>query len=158
LRDGRPPENSGTLALVARILIVEDSAAMRAYVRSALEDPVLGLPGDAEVAEATSGLDALRMLPRGGFDLVITDINMPDINGLELIRFLRQSPHYQGVAVLIISTQAAERDIERGLGLGADGFLPKPFTPETLRDAVVESLAKRKQADDGDERGSEVLD
>ncbi|WP_437488177.1 response regulator [Sorangium sp. So ce1014] len=139
---------------------------MRAYVRSTLEDCVLGLEGDVDVVEAMNGFDALRLLPRGAFDLVITDINMPDINGLELIRFVRQSERYRRVGILIISTQATERDVQRGLSLGADLFLPKPFTPEALRDAVIACLDGRAQradteaplpADRGDgaeERGS----
>ncbi|WP_437309007.1 response regulator [Sorangium sp. So ce388] len=130
---------------MARILIVEDSPAMRAYVRSTLEDCVLGLEGDVDIVEAMNGFDALRLLPRGAFDLVITDINMPDINGLELIRFVRQSDRYRRVGILIISTQAAERDVQRGLRLGADRFLAKPFTPEALRDAVVACLDGRPQ-------------
>ncbi|XYI00417.1 response regulator [Sorangium sp. So ce1128] len=131
---------------MARILIVEDSPAMRAYVRSTLEDCVLGLAGDVDIVEAVNGFDALRLLPRGAFDLVITDINMPDINGLELIRFVRQSDRYRRVGILIISTQAAERDVQRGLRLGADRFLAKPFTPEALRDAVVACLDGRAQS------------
>jgi two-component system chemotaxis response regulator CheY len=131
---------------MARILIVEDSPAMRAYVRSALEDQVVGLPEEAEIVEAVSGFDALRLLPRGRFDLVITDINMPDINGLELIQFVRRGDRYQNVAVLIISTQATPRDVERGLKLGADGYLPKPFTPEKLLDAVTACLMERSGA------------
>ena len=127
---------------MVRILVVEDSATMRTYVRSALEGvPELG--NDLEIVEASSGFDALRLLPRGAYDLVITDINMPDINGLELIRFVRQSAHLRGVSLLIISTQAAERDIDRGLKLGANAFLAKPFTPEALRDAVITSLSGR---------------
>jgi two-component system, chemotaxis family, chemotaxis protein CheY len=137
---------------MARILIVEDSAAMRTYVRAALEGaPELG--GDVEIVEAQSGFDALRLLPRSAYDLVITDINMPDINGLELIRFVRQSAHHRQIAVLIISTQSAERDKKRGLALGADAFLAKPFTPEALRDAVAQSLAGRlspRGAEDAD--------
>ncbi|WP_437579095.1 response regulator [Sorangium sp. So ce887] len=135
---------------MARILIVEDSPAMRAYVRSTLEDCVLGLAGDVDVVEAMNGFDALRLLPRGAFDLVITDINMPDINGLELIRFVRQSERYRRVGILIISTQATERDVQRGLRLGADLFLPKPFTPEALRDAVIACLDGRAQHADTD--------
>jgi two-component system chemotaxis response regulator CheY len=127
---------------MVRILIVEDSAAMRIYVRAALEGaPELG--SDVEIVEAASGFDALRLLPRSAYDLVITDINMPDINGLELIRFVRQSAHHRQIAVLIISTQSAERDKKRGLALGADAFLAKPFTPAALREAVARSLAGR---------------
>jgi two-component system, chemotaxis family, chemotaxis protein CheY len=138
---------------MARILIVEDSPAMRAYTRSALEDLVLGLEGDVEIVEAVSGFDALRLLPRGAFDLVITDINMPDINGLELIRFIRQGDRYQHLAVLIISTQAAERDVQRGLQLGADGYLAKPFEPEALRFAVAASLDVRAGRSAGEAGG-----
>ncbi len=127
------------------ILVVEDSAAMRTYVRSTLESAP-ELSGNVEVVEAASGFDALRLLPRGEYDLVITDINMPDINGLELIRYIRQNSHHNSeVPVLIISTQSGERDQKRGLALGADGFLAKPFSPEALRGAVVRSLAARAQ-------------
>src|SRR6266511_305392 len=124
-----------------RILVVEDSASTRSFIRSALESS--GHLGVFDIVEASSGFDALRLLPRGAYDLVITDINMPDINGLELIRFVRQSAHLRGVALLIISTQAAERDIDRGLKLGANAFLAKPFTPEALRSAVLTSLSGR---------------
>ncbi len=127
---------------MARILLVEDSPAMRSYVRTALETPPdLGDP--VELVEAASGFDALRLLPRSSYDLVITDINMPDINGLEVIRFVRGSAHHREVAVLIISTQSSERDRSRGLALGADAFLAKPFTPEALRLAVSRSLSMR---------------
>src|SRR5262245_27821449 len=119
---------------MTRILIVEDSPAMRAYVRSGVESmPVLG--DDVDIVEAASGFDALRLLPRNTYDLVITDINMPDINGLELVRFVRQNAHLKGVALLIISTQSSERDKAQALALGADAFLGKPFTPEQLRAA-----------------------
>lgn len=126
-----------------RVLLVEDSSAMRSYVRAVLEDT----PETEEpmvVVEATSGFDALRLLPRSDYDLVITDINMPDINGLEVVRFLRENERHKGVAILIISTQSSERDRARGLALGADFFLAKPFTPEALMLAVSASLAARR--------------
>jgi two-component system chemotaxis response regulator CheY len=133
---------------MARILIVEDSAAMRTYIRSALEStPELG--DDIEVVEAASGFDALRLLPRSAYDLIITDINMPDINGLELVRFVRQNEHQKRVALLIISTQSSERDKARALALGGDAFLAKPFTPEALRGAVARSLGARGSQPDG---------
>ncbi len=128
---------------MVRILIVEDSSAMRNYVRAALEDaPELG--DERDIVEAASGFDALRLLPRSAYDLVITDINMPDINGLELIRFVRTSNHLRRVALLVISTQSSERDRARCLALGADAFLAKPFTPELLRGAVAQSLGARQ--------------
>jgi two-component system chemotaxis response regulator CheY len=126
-----------------RILIVEDSSAMRNYVRAALEGaPELG--DELDIVEAGSGFDALRLLPRSTYDLVITDINMPDINGLELIRFVRQSAHLTRVALLVISTQSSERDRGRCLALGADAFLAKPFAPAELRAAALQSLGTRR--------------
>jgi two-component system, chemotaxis family, chemotaxis protein CheY len=123
-----------------RVLIVEDSPAMRTYVRSVLEDD----PEEVEVHEATSGFDALRLLPRARYGLVITDINMPDINGLELLRFVRKGRQHRGTAVLVISTMSSERDRERALMLGADGFLAKPFSHAALREAVEKCLQARR--------------
>lgn len=116
---------------MVRVLVVDDSRAMRAYIRGALVESL-----DCDVVEAASGFEALRLLPRDSYDVVVTDINMPDINGLELIRFVRSSERYQRVPIVIISTQSAERDQERALELGADQYLAKPFGPEEIVGAV----------------------
>lgn len=110
-----------------RVLVVEDSPAMRAFVRAALED------GGLEVTEAANGFEALRLLPREHYDLVVTDINMPDIHGLELISFMRKSDVHRATPVIIVSTEGAQRDRERGIALGANAYLTKPFDPEALR-------------------------
>jgi two-component system chemotaxis response regulator CheY len=130
---------------MTRVLVVDDSTAMRSYVRAVLEDAT-DLADPIEVVEAASGFDAMRLLPRALYDLVITDINMPDINGLELIKLVRESERHRSVALLIISTQSAERDRARGLALGADLFLAKPFTPEALKAAVAATLSARVAA------------
>jgi two-component system chemotaxis response regulator CheY len=122
-----------------RILLVEDSISMRSFVRSALEADS-GELGELEIVEASSGFDALRLLPRGSYDLVITDINMPDINGLELVQFIRKSERHQTTPVLLISTQSSERDRERGLLLGANAYLVKPFSAESLREETLRQL------------------
>ena len=121
-----------------RVLLVEDSASMRAFVRAALAS-ASGL-GPLEVAEAASGFDALRLLPRGAWDLVITDINMPDINGLELISFIKKSEAHRNTPILIISTASSERDRERGMTLGASGYLVKPFSAEALVEQALEHM------------------
>lgn len=118
--------------MIARILVVEDSSAMRAFVRAALEEA--GVVRD--VVEASSGFEALRILPREAFDLAVVDINMPDVNGLELIRFMRNSDAHKTTPLLVISSEASARDRERGLTLGANAYLAKPFTAEALVDAV----------------------
>jgi two-component system, chemotaxis family, chemotaxis protein CheY len=119
--------------LNTRVLIVDDSSAMRAFVRATLEEN-----GEVDVTEARTGFEALKILPRDQFNLVIVDINMPDINGLELISLMRKSDRYQQTPLLIITTEATARDRERGLNLGANDYLVKPFTPEQL----LESIAK----------------
>lgn len=117
-----------------RILVVEDSASTRSLVRAILEDGVLAAAvGPIEITEAQNGFDAMRLLPRARYDLIITDINMPDVNGLELIHFIRKSEQYRKTPLVIISTQATERDVERGKKLGADAYVPKPFAPDQLR-------------------------
>jgi two-component system chemotaxis response regulator CheY len=119
-----------------RVLVVEDSVSARAFVRAVLEEgDFASRHGGTEVIEASNGFDAMRLLPRGPYDLIITDINMTDINGLELIRFIRGSAHHRTTPLLVISTLRAEHDLARGLQLGANGYLGKPFSAEQLRDA-----------------------
>lgn len=133
-----------------KVLVVEDSGAARAFVRAVLEDTEFAAPlGGFEVVEASCGFDAMRLLPRGPYQLIITDINMADINGLELIHFIRKSEHHRSTPLVIISTLGKERDVERGLALGADAYLPKPFTPEQLRATCEKVLAKEPPADGG---------
>jgi two-component system, chemotaxis family, chemotaxis protein CheY len=125
-----------------RVLVVEDSVSTRAFVRAVLEAPDFAAAhGGCEVVEANSGFDAMRLLPRDSYDLIVTDINMTDINGLELIRFIRRSAHHRQTPLLVISTLRAEQDAERGLALGANIYLPKPFTPEQLRESCGQLLA-----------------
>ena len=108
---------------------------MRAYVRATLETG-----GTVEVVEAASGLDALRLLPRGPYRLVITDINMPDLSGLELVSFIRRSQH-KATPIAIISTEGRETDRERAVALGANAYVTKPFTPDELLRVVAALLA-----------------
>ena len=124
-----------------RILIVEDCATMRSLIAASLEE--LTLP--VKIIEAKSGFEALRLLPRETFDLVVTDINMPDINGLELASFIKGSKKYASIPLVIVSTEGSERDVEKGLGIGADAYLVKPFDPEALRQIVLDLLAGRSQ-------------
>ena len=118
-----------------KILLVEDNNAMRNLVSTALD-----LHLDVDVFEAENGFAALKLVPDHEFKLIITDINMPDINGLELISFLRQHPVYKNVPILIITTEAGEEDRKRGLAIGANGYLVKPFTEGDLVQLVQQHL------------------
>ena len=119
------------------ILVVEDSATMRSLIATTLE----GLDVPVKITEAASGFEALRVLPRDAFDLIVTDINMPDINGLELVSFVKKNERYSAIPLVIISTEGSERDRDKGLGLGADAYLVKPFEPEDLQEIAKALLA-----------------
>ncbi len=108
---------------------------MRGLVSAAVE-----AVENVEVVETDGGYAALKALPRESFDLIITDINMPDINGLELVRFVRQRPAYKDTPLIIISTESTARDRQKGLELGASEYLTKPFDPAHLQDLVRRHL------------------
>jgi two-component system, chemotaxis family, chemotaxis protein CheY len=117
------------------VLIVEDSKAIRSVIRIALEEA-----GDFFAAEANNGFEALRTLPSRKFDLIITDINMPDINGLELIGFVKANPSYKDIPLIIVSTEKTEEDKKRGMALGAMGYVVKPFKKEDLMILVKKAV------------------
>ena len=114
-----------------KVLIVEDSKASREFIAATVES-VSGV----EAISTSSGFEALKILPRHRFDLIITDINMPDINGLELINFVKKNPNYRETPLFVITTEGRDQDRERGLALGAAEYLVKPFAPESLEGLV----------------------
>jgi two-component system chemotaxis response regulator CheY len=119
-----------------RALVVDDSATIRAFVKTALEHQGF------EVTEAKSGFEALKILPKERFNLIVTDVNMPDINGLELVKYVRKEEAHRGTPLIIISTDGRERDRDRGMQLGATAYLVKPFKPEDLIGLVRRVLEK----------------
>jgi two-component system chemotaxis response regulator CheY len=126
---------------VQSVLVVEDSATMRTLIASTLEE--IGVP--LKITDVPSGFEALRLLPRERFDLIVTDINMPDINGLELVSFLKGNAAYRSIPLIIVSTESSDRDREKGLSLGADAYLVKPFEPDDLLRIVRDLLASPQQ-------------
>jgi two-component system chemotaxis response regulator CheY len=115
------------------ILIADDSPTMRSMLVSTIESL-----GDYRIVEASSGFEALRLLPREKVDLILTDINMPDINGLELISYLRNNSNYLTIPVIIISTEGSQKDIDKGKLLGANEYLIKPIDHAKLQ-ALISS-------------------
>ncbi len=113
-----------------RVLVVDDSAVTRQLIRR-----TIGLSGldITEVLEAFDGADAIRVLAEHGADVLITDINMPRMGGVELVRAVRSDKLLGHIPVLVVSTDgsAARRDVMAGLGV--TGYLSKPFRPEDLR-------------------------
>ena len=120
-----------------RILIVDDSPAMRAFVRR-----VIALSGfDASTClEASNGEDALAVLQREWVDAILTDINMPVMDGEELLRRLGANEAFRSIPVMVISTDATRKRIDRLLSLGARRYITKPFLPEALRAELESAL------------------
>lgn len=118
-----------------KVLIVEDSPTIRSLIVSTLE-----AAGEFIFFQTGSGFEALKMLPREKFDLIITDINMPDINGLELVSFVKKNDLYKNIPLLIITTEGSKQDVAKGLALGADEYIVKPFKPDELQRIVLKYL------------------
>jgi two-component system chemotaxis response regulator CheY len=122
----------------AKILIVDDSTTMRTMVREALEL-------DAHhVLEAVDGRAALNALEAAEADLVITDVNMPQMDGLSLVRALRAEPRHRFTPILVLTTEGGAEIKQRGREAGATGWLVKPFQPEQLRQTVSRVLKVRR--------------
>jgi two-component system chemotaxis response regulator CheY len=121
--------------LVKTILIVEDSATTRSLIRAVIDEV-----GEFETIEASSGFEALKMLPQQEYDLIITDINMPDINGLELISFIRNNPRFSHLPIVIVSTERSEEDKKRGMALGATAYVTKPFKSFELQEIIKKTI------------------
>jgi two-component system chemotaxis response regulator CheY len=122
-----------------RILVADDSTATRALIAAALAELE-----DIQVERASTGIEAIKMLSTSAIDLVLTDIHMPEINGLELVRFIKSDERLRSIPVIVISTEATDEDRKRAMSLGANDYLPKPFTAPQLQHTINKHLLNRK--------------
>lgn len=118
----------------ARVLIVDDSAVMRKIVERSLRQAGLEME---QVLEASNGSEALDVVKAHGLDLILSDINMPTMNGLEFVRELRGIEGAQQVPVVMITTEAGESHVVQALSGGASGYIRKPFTPDQIKERVI---------------------
>jgi two-component system chemotaxis response regulator CheY len=116
--------------MAKRFLIVDDSASMRQLVSSTIKD------AGYDVVVAENGKDALGRLAGEKVDMVITDLNMPEMDGIELIKKLRTMPDYKFAPIVMLTTEAQETQKQEGKQAGASGWIVKPFSPEQLLDVV----------------------
>jgi len=124
-----------------RALIVDDSSVMRKIVERCLRQAGLDL---SDVREASNGLEAIALLKENQFDLVLSDINMPVMDGLEFVRNAQQIDSAKGTPIVMITTEGGEKHVMEALSLGAKGYIRKPFTPDQVKDHVIPVL--RSQA------------
>ncbi len=117
-------------------LVVEDSPPMRKMIVFALSRV-----RELSVVEADDGVDALRRIASTKFDIIITDINMPILDGLKLVKRLRADEAYRTVPIIIITTEGAEEDRQRALALGANAYITKPIQAPQVIQLVRETLS-----------------
>ena len=134
-------------AAVLRVLVVDDSPTARLLICDALQASFRRRGMNLRVTEASDAFEALRQLPRIHFDLVLTDVNMPTLSGLELIRMIRARPEQKNLPIIAISTEREPDDARRAKDAGANGYVGKPFETETLDRLLAQIL-------DGDLRTS----
>lgn len=119
-----------------KILFVEDSPTMRRIIANSLKKI-----GITNIAEAETGVDALEKIQKTEFDLILTDWNMPEMNGQKLVEHVRKMDKYKNVPILMITTRGMEDDVMTAIKSGVNGYLVKPFTPELLKKKMVEIFA-----------------
>lgn len=121
----------------ARFLIVDDFSTMRRIVRNLLKEI-----GFSNAEEAEDGQVALTMLKNSKFDFVVSDINMPNMNGFELLKNIRADEALKSIPVLMVTAEAKKEDIVAAAQGGASGYIVKPFTKATLEEKVMKILQK----------------
>jgi two-component system chemotaxis response regulator CheY len=123
-----------------RVLIVDDSSTMRRIIANTLKKL-----GYEDIVEAGDGAEGLQVLASEGADLVLTDWNMPKMDGREFVRNLRTMPDMERVPVLMVTTHAERNDVVLALQAGVNDYVVKPFTPELLQEKIT-SLAVKVRA------------
>lgn len=114
-----------------KVLVVEDSPTMRQLIVFALKR-IRGL----QIVEANDGVGGLKKLSAEKFDLILTDINMPIMDGLKLVSLIRNDPQYKDVPVVVITTEGAQEDRDRALALGANEYITKPIQTAKIIEVV----------------------
>jgi two-component system chemotaxis response regulator CheY len=117
-----------------RALIVDDSSVMRKIVERTLRQAGLNL---AVVLEAGSGAEALEVLKAKQVDLILSDINMPVMDGLEFVRQIRAQNLASGIPVVMVTTESSEEHVKQAIQAGARGYIRKPFTAEQVKERVL---------------------
>ena len=117
------------------IITVDDSSTMRRIIKNTLQK--LGFD---TVLEAGNGVEALEVMSKNNVDMIVTDWNMPEMDGLTFVKTVRQKEEYKDLPILMITTEAAKEDILTALRSGVNNYVVKPFTPEVLQEKVFKLL------------------
>jgi two-component system chemotaxis response regulator CheY len=123
--------------MAIRALIVDDSSVMRKIVERCLRQAGMDL---GQVLEASNGAEALALVNENAFDLILSDINMPVMDGLEFVKHLKELESAKNVPIVMITTEGGEKSVLEALSLGAKGYIRKPFTPDQVKEHVIPVL------------------
>ncbi len=134
------------------ILIVDDSLPMRSVIKKTFKAAGYG---QSEFFEAPNGQKALELMKKNWLDLVITDYNMPVMNGLDFIKAVKADELLKDIPVVVISTEGSDVKIQEFMTSGAAGYLTKPFTPEMVRDVIVRFLGEVSYEESADDSNDE---
>lgn len=118
-----------------KIITVDDSSTMRRIIKNTLIKI-----GFSNILEASNGIEALEVLAQNNVDLIITDWNMPEMDGLTFVKTLRANDKYKEIPILMVTTEAAKEDILTALRSGVNNYVVKPFTPDILQAKVFKLL------------------
>jgi len=116
------------------VLIVDDSGAMRKVIKKTIK--ISGFDVD-NFYEAGNGKEALEVLKDNWIDVVLTDINMPEMDGITFLKLLKEDETLQGLPVIVISTEKREQRVQEAISLGASGYVKKPFRPEEIKNILI---------------------
>jgi two-component system chemotaxis response regulator CheY len=137
------------------ILIVDDSFPMRAVIRKVIKASGFNV---GELFEAGNGKEALQVMDRQWLDLVLTDYNMPDMNGLELLKAMKRSDTLADIPVVMVTAEGADRRVEEFLRHGAAAYVKKPFTPEQIKSYLSRLLGDPEHGQCSPDGSDEGLD
>lgn len=137
------------------ILVVDDSSPMRAVIRKTIEISGFSV---GEYFEAADGIGALEILESNWVDLVVTDYNMPEMNGLELIEEMKKNELFSAIPIVVVTTEGSEQMVQQFLEKGAAGYIQKPFTPEDIREKLNDIIGEKENGSGSTEGSDEDLD
>jgi two-component system chemotaxis response regulator CheY len=128
------------------VLVVDDSSSMRAVIKKIIKVSGFNV---GECLEAADGKEALKVLADKWVDLVLTDINMPNMSGLELIAEIKRDQLLQSIPVVMVTTEGSRERMQESMELGASGYIKKPFTPEDIKKTLNKIMG---ETEDGSKR------
>lgn len=143
------------MGMAFNVLIVDDSLPMRSVIRKTLEMSGFSV---GQVFEASNGIEALKVLREHWLDIVLTDFNMPDMDGLQLIEEMKKDEILRTIPVVVITTEGSQKRLDQFREKGAAETVQKPFTPETIASKLNRILGESEDGEGSAPQGDEGLD